>query len=103
MNYNDDESKSVESLLEEFKETVMRLRYLNFLLEDRLQKERGLEFIDTILFLDKKFKEALKTQREQQEKEQNKQEQEQSKLSDLKNNSNSNSNDDMLLRYQHYQ
>ena len=64
MNIDDDyyKNKTIESLLLDFKETVMRLSYLNLLLEDRLQKEKGLKFNDIIFYLDKKFKEAIKEQ-----------------------------------------
>ena len=88
MNMNDDKNKTIESLLLDFKETVMRLSYLNLLLEDRLQKEKGLKFNDIIFYLDKKFKEAIKEQRDQQG--------ERKYITD--------DNDDVFLnRYQHFQ
>ncbi|HEX5186570.1 MAG TPA: hypothetical protein VFV86_06735 [Nitrososphaeraceae archaeon] len=91
---NQEDTKDIDFLLIEYKDTISRLRCLYIQLEDKLKKEKGMSQSDVIVFLDKTFRETIKDSINNNTN--NIQKQEQSSSTDLINKNN------LPLYFQHY-
>jgi hypothetical protein len=100
-------NNSLESMLEEYQDTILKLRNVYTRIEQKL-KEEGFNQEDADIFLDKKFKEINKNANSKQQ--QQKQEQEQVQQVQQNNNnitnkgtSNNNNNNNFPLYFRHSQ
>jgi hypothetical protein len=94
-------NNSLESMLEEYQDTILKLRNVYTRIEQKL-KEEGFNQEDADIFLDKKFKEINKNANLKQQ--QQKQVQVQHQNNNITNKStSSNNNDNFPLYFQHFQ
>ena len=94
----------MESMLKEYKNTILKLRNVYFRLEQKLKKEKGLSQEDTETFLEKKFCEIVRNANlfsKQQQSEQ--QEQKENNTITNKDINNNNKDDNFPSYFQHFQ
>ena len=98
-------NNNLESMLEEYQDTILKLRNIYTKIEQKLKEEEGFSQEDADIFLDKKFKEINKNanlKQQQQQKQEQVQVQHQNK-NNITNKSTSSNNNNFPLHFQHFQ
>ena len=100
-------NNTLESLFEEYKDTILKLRNVYFKIEEKLKKEEGFSQEDTETFLENKFKEIIRnantnlnnSNNDPQQQEQQNQEQEHNTTA----NKDTTNKNNLPLYFQHFQ